>query len=91
MGDTLDHTLFNPNQLRNYGNRFQDNLISESPLSMIAEDGEFITELSIEETFLLITHTPSDEKLGECPNINISSTHPWHLMKVCFPKWYQSL
>ena len=39
MGDTLDHTLVNPNQLYHYGNRVQDNSMSEIPLSIITEDG----------------------------------------------------
>ena len=47
MGNTLDHPLVNPNQLRHYGNQVQDNLMSESPLSIITEDGEFITEPSM--------------------------------------------
>ena len=65
MGDTLDHTLFNPNQLRHYGTRVQDNPISESPLSIIAQDGEFSMELSTEGTILFSnTHTPSDKNLG---------------------------
>ena len=47
MGETLDHTLFNPNKLKQNGNGVQDNPMSESPLSIITEDGEFITELSM--------------------------------------------
>ena len=39
MGDTLYYTLVNTNKLRHYGTRVQDKLISESPLSIIAEDG----------------------------------------------------
>ena len=40
MGDTLDHTLVNPNQLRHYGNRVQDNLMQEICVSVITEDEE---------------------------------------------------
>ena len=39
MGNTLDHTLVNPNQLGHYGTQIQDNPMSEIPLSIIAEDG----------------------------------------------------
>ena len=38
MGDMLYHTLVNPNQPRNYGNRVQDSPMSESPLYIITED-----------------------------------------------------
>ena len=41
MGDKLYCTLVNPNQLRRYGTRVQGNPMSESPLSIITEDGEF--------------------------------------------------
>ena len=40
MGDTLDHTLVNPNQLRHYGNRVEDNLMQEICVSVITEDEE---------------------------------------------------
>ena len=52
MGDTLYHTLVDPNQLRHYGTLVQDNLMSEIPLSFITEDGEFIMELSNEGTIV---------------------------------------
>ena len=77
MGDTLDHTLVNPNQLHNDGTSVQDNAISESPLSIITEDGEFSMELLTEENILFSnTHTPSDNHLRELPHINIISPHP---------------
>ena len=72
MGETLDHTLVNPNQLRHYGIRVQYNPVLESPLSIITEDGEFSTKLSMEGTILFSkTDTPSDKELQEFPHINI--------------------
>ena len=92
MCDTLDHTCINPNQLRHYVDRVQDKPISESTLSLITEYGEFIMELSMEETIVFSnTHTPSDKQLQECLHINIRSPHPWDPMKVSFPKFSQSL
>ena len=87
-GNTLDHTLLNPNQLCNYRNRVQDNLMLESTLSIINEDGKFSTELSMKGTILFDnTHTPSDKQLRECPYFNLRSPHPSDPMKVCFPKF----
>ena len=64
MSDTLNHTLVDPNQLRYYGTQVQDNLISESPLSIITEDWEFSTEISTEGTVVFAdTHTPYDKQL----------------------------
>ena len=34
MGDKLDHTLDNPNQLQSYGVRVQDNPFDAKPLSI---------------------------------------------------------
>ena len=64
MGDTLDHTLVNINQLRHYGTRVQDNLMSEITLSIITKYGEFSMELTMEVTIVYSkTHTPSDKQL----------------------------
>ena len=45
MGDTLYHTLVNPNELRRYGTRPQDKMMSESTLSIMTEDREFNIEI----------------------------------------------
>ena len=67
------YNLVNPNKLRHYGNQVQDNPMSESPLSIITEDGEFSMELPTEETIIFAnTHPPSDNQLQECPYINLS-------------------
>ena len=44
MGDTLYHTLFNPNQLHNYGTQVQYNTRSEIPLSIITKYWDFIVD-----------------------------------------------
>ena len=36
MGDKMDHTLINPNQLRHFGTIVQDNPMLSKPLSIIA-------------------------------------------------------
>ena len=64
MGDTLDHNLVNPNQLRHYGNQVQDNLMPEILLYIITEYGEFSMKLSMEGGIVFAsTHTPPDKKL----------------------------
>ena len=45
MGENMDHTLINPNQLRHFGSKVQDNLTLEEPLSIITEDKEFCMDL----------------------------------------------
>ena len=58
MGNTLDHTLVNPNQLRHCGTQVQDNLMSENPLSIITEDLYLSIDLSMKGTIVFAnTHT----------------------------------
>ncbi len=92
MGDTLPHTLINPNQLRHYGVRVQDDPTSTEPLSIITEDNEFCMELTMKGTIVCAhTHTPSDAELNQCPKIVLSSDHAWNPQKVSFPKCNKTL
>ena len=87
MGDSIDTTLVNPNQLRHYGTQVQDNPMSQLPLSIITEDSEFCMELMMNGTIIYAdTHTPSDKELNECPHILLTSTHPWVPHTVSFPR-----
>ena len=87
MGDRLDHTLVNPNQMRHYGTDVQDNPISNRPLSIITKDGEFCMKLMMEGTIIYMdTSTPSQRELQECPHIILTSPHPWNSNAVKFPK-----
>ena len=85
MGDSMDMTLINPNQLRHFGTDVQDNPSSPLPLSIITEDREFCMELLMEGTIIYAnTHTPTDTELKECPHIILSSPHPWNPHSVRF-------
>lgn len=87
MGDSLDHTLVNPNQLRHYGTEVQDNPMSDRPLSIITEDGEFCMELMMAGTIIYMnTFTPSQKELQECPHVTLTSSHLWDPNSVKFPK-----
>ena len=50
MGDKLDHTLVNPNQLRSYGVSVQDNPFDAKPLSITTDDAS--VELYLEGTII---------------------------------------
>ena len=45
MGDKMEHTLVNPNQMRLFGIMVQDNPVCESPLYIPTEDGDFVLPL----------------------------------------------
>jgi hypothetical protein len=87
MGDKMDHTLVNPNQLRSFGITVQDNPFSEAPTFIATEGNEFTMPLSSKGTVLGVsTRTPTDQELQTCPHITLSSEHDWDPQNVCFPK-----
>ena len=45
MGDTMYHSLVNPNQFRNFGIQVQDDPMSQVPLSIKTEYNEFCMQL----------------------------------------------
>ena len=92
MGDTMDTTLINPNQLRHYGTHVQDNPMSNHPLSIVTEDCEFSMNLTMAGTIVYAdTYTPSSIELDTCPHIQLTSSLPWDPNNVKFPSPTSSL
>lgn len=86
MGDKMDHTLINPNQLRHYGVKVQDNPFDDAPLYLMTEDGDFALPLAVQRTNIMAdTRTPTAEELQTCQHIILSSPHPWDPHRVSFP------
>ena len=84
MGDKLDHTLVNPNQLRAYGVSIQDNPFDTKPLSITTNDVS--VQLYSEGTIICgDTRTPTESKLGQLPRLILTSLHDWDPHNVCFP------
>ena len=70
------HRLTNPNQLRHYGIKVQENSISESALSIITDENEFCTEIAMTGTIVYAeTFTPSEQELHQCPHIILPLPH----------------
>ena len=87
MGDKMDTSLINPNQLRHFGTHVQDNPSSAQPLSIMTEDLEFSMNLPMAGTIVYAdTHTPTSHELASCPHIQITSPTPWDPTKVTFPR-----
>ena len=92
MGDTLNHTLINPNQLRHYGITVQDNPACDKPLYFMTEDSAFSMELKRKGTIIYSdTFTPSARELNDNPKIIMSSPHPWDPTNVEFNNNARSL
>ena len=92
MGDHMKNSLINPNQLRHYGTRVQDDPTSDRPLSIITEDNNFSMDLLMDGTIIYaVTSTPSEHELHNCPHVILSSPYTWDPHKVSFPKAKRSL
>ena len=84
MGDQLDHTLINPNQLSVYGVEVQDNPYSKEWLSIITN--ETIIPLYTQGTVICgETFTPTDSKSNNLPWLVLTSPHDWDPQKITFP------
>ena len=87
MGDKMNHSLINPNQLRLYGATVQDNPVCDYPLYIMTEDGEFVLTLGMKGTNVMAnTHRPTMEELHDCMHITLSSHHLWDPHRVRFPE-----
>ena len=92
MGEHMDHTLINPNQLRHFGTRVQDDPTSSYPLSIITEDESFSMELAMTGTIVYApTFSPSAHDLEKYPHIELSSPNTWDPKRVTFPKCIYTL
>ena len=86
MGDKLDHTLVNPNQVRAYSVSIQDNPFDTKPLSIAADDVS--VKLYLEGTIICgDTQTPTESELGQLPRLILTSPHAWDPHNVCFPSY----
>ena len=83
MGDKLDHTLVNPNQLPAYGVSVQDNPFDAKSLSITTDDVS--VELYSEGTNICgDTRTPTESELSQLPRLSLTSQHDWDPHNVCF-------
>jgi hypothetical protein len=76
MGDQMEHTLINPNQLRAYGITVQNNPFDPAPIFISTEDNEFTLTLNSKGMVIgVATRTPTNQELQTCPHVILSSEH----------------
>ena len=85
MGDTLQHKLVNPNQLRAYSTTVQDNPFAPSPLTFEPPTGPSIPLTTMGTVIYCNTRAPSDHELSTLPHIPLSSSVTWDPHNVVFP------
>ena len=82
-GSCMDHSLFNPNQLRMYGVQVWDNPFDqERPFSIQANDDASIPLESKGTKIYFTSRVPTSEELNSCPKIHMTSDHPWNPSEV---------
>ncbi len=74
MGEVLEHSLINPNQLHHYGVLVQDNPFDAMEMHLEATDGDVVIPLQAQGTTIsFATRTPTDRELHDCPHIAMTS------------------
>ena len=85
MGNTLQHTLVNPNQVQAYGTTIQDNPFASSPLIFEPPTSPTIPLTTMGTIIYCHTREPSDHELSTLPHIPLSSSVTWDPHNVVFP------
>jgi Reverse transcriptase (RNA-dependent DNA polymerase) len=86
MGDHLDHSLLNPNQMRHNGIVVQDNPYDSVALHLASHEAEFMMPLAADGTTIYFdSRTPTDYELQHSPHIVMSSHAEWNPRDVQFP------
>ena len=85
MGDSMEHTLVNPNQLRHCGTIVKDDPTDETPIHIRDDNGTVFIPLKMKGTIAgFKSHTPTQYELENFPHIHLSSTTPWEPDTVTF-------
>ena len=86
MGDRLDHSLLNPNQLRAHGIEVQDNPFHIEAMHIASDSDEFVYPMHADGTTIYFdSRTPTSHELETCPHIVLSSPNEWNPRDVQFP------
>ena len=86
MGDSLPHSLINPNQLRAYGTLVQDNPFSHDPLVIEPPNDNVTIPLTTLGTIIYAdTRVPTQDELATLPHVVLTAHSPWDPHHIQFP------
>ena len=86
MGDTLAHSLINPNQLRAFGTLVQNNPYHTDPLGIKPPPYDLEIPLRTAGTIIYTdTRAPTENELATLPFIPLTSSCDWDPHHVRFP------
>ena len=85
MGDSLIHSLINPNQLCAFGPDVQDNPFSTTGLSIQPASHDITIPFQTLSTIIFAnTHAPTDQELSKHPHTMLNSNADWDPHHVRF-------
>ena len=82
-GDTLDHSLINPNQVRSYGIPFWDNPFDEQRGLRIELDYTDVPLRTSGTKIFFESSAPTRHELETCPRVYLTSRNDWNPRKIC--------
>jgi hypothetical protein len=86
MGNVLDHSLINPNQMRAFGITVSDNPYGNMAMGIQAEQDDFQFPMVSDGTIIYFdSRTPTNHELEACPHIVLTSPAEWNPRDVQFP------
>jgi hypothetical protein len=86
MGELLDHSLINPNQLCSRGVDVHVNPFGDVAMHIASDDGDFIHPMQADGiTIFFESRTPTNHELDNCPHIVLSSSSKRNPREVQFP------
>ena len=78
-GTRLEHSLINPNQVRDFGIGFWDNPYDPNRQLQIDVNDEISISMRTSGTKIFFeSRSPTDQELRECPHIEITSKREWN-------------
>lgn len=84
-GDKMDHSLINPNQLRYYGIKVNDNPFSQQSMYIHHIETDIMIPLQAQGTIIYVnSRVPTDHELQTCRHIECTSPSQWnpHTVKL---------
>ena len=88
FGGSMNHTLINPNQLRQYGIPVHDNPYDRDPsraMGIKINDDERLPFLSQGSTIFFNSRYPDDDELEAYPHVILMSDTPWDPHRLIMP------
>ena len=91
MGEMLDHTLVNPNQILHHRINVQDNPCIQNPMVITFPEEDVTVPLYMSVTIdCADTSSTTQQQLYDCLRIVLTSPHDWYTRSIRFPKGLHS-